>query len=153
MPLALLLLALPLGCTNADAHDGPGHDAEAPLVAAPAKARGPGGPGGPGGERGRAKAKEACQGKDAGAACQITTPRGTHDGTCRDNPHGDRLCVTPQMEERRKKPAEACSGKNDGDTCTMNFRGREVAGQCKAGPDGGALMCRPERRGRPQPPA
>ena len=147
MPLALLLLALPLGCTNADARDALPHAAEAEPIAAPAEAKGPGGPGGPGGQRGRL-AKEACEGKDAGAACQITTPRGTHDGTCRDSPRGDRICMTPQMEERRKKAEAACSGKSEGDACSMTMRDREVAGQCKAGPEGQALMCRPERRGR-----
>jgi hypothetical protein len=88
---------------------------------------------------------EACKGKSAGDACEVTfsTPTGdehTVKGTCAALPDA-RLACRP---EPPPQALQACDGKHEGDACSFTMGEHTVDGQCHQGPRGN-LACRPAR--------
>lgn len=85
------------------------------------------------------EAYTACNGQSEGAACSMTTPRGTLSGTCAATPEGQLAC-------RPAPPPEAfsaCDNQAAGAACTVTLHDRTLSGTCAAYSDG-RMVCRPE---------
>ena len=84
------------------------------------------------------EALKACEGKSAGDAVQIQTPRGdTITGTCREMPDG-RLAAMPQGGPHGRLPGpppeafKACDGKGVGETVQIQTpRGETITAICR----------------------
>ena len=104
-------------------------------------------PGPPAGERGHhgppPAAFDACQGKQAGDACEVSFGERKVAGKCAAFSDGRLACHPAPPPEF----AKACEGKNEGDVCTVQLQDHELKGQCRKDPAGN-LSCRPQHKER-----
>jgi hypothetical protein len=113
------------------------------LLVGSARAQPPGG-GDKGGERRGPppQAFEACKGKKADDACEVTFGERKATGKCAAMPEGKLACRVAPPPEMLK----ACEGKKEGDACSATMPDRKVEGTCQKGRMGGdKLVCRGRR--------
>jgi hypothetical protein len=85
---------------------------------------------------------DACKGKSADDACEVTLGDHTVQGTCAQTPD-QRLACRPAPPP---EAIDACAGKSDGDTCSVQAGPHQFQGSCRKGPGGGdKLACAPSR--------
>ena len=92
------------------------------------------------------EAFEACADLEDGARCQVDTPHGTINGTCRTLE--DRLWCIPDHPPPPPEAFEACADLNEGDSCEVETPRGTMEGTCRAPRD--RLLCVPN--GPPPPP-
>ena len=103
------------------------------------------GPRGDGERRGPPPAAfDACNGKKADDACEVSFGERKMQGKCGAMPDGKLACRMAPPPEMLK----ACEGKKEGDACSAQMGDRKVDGKCGKGRMGGdKLMCRGEGGG------
>lgn len=168
----LATLALMAGCgSHVDAAEDPTtgeavteETADAPPERAPRHRRHPIPP----------EAIAACEESEDGAACEVTLPARSIDGTCVAGPEGETLACVPKDAPPRPEPplseppsAErppgarppagrppaappealvACEERSASEACTVELTARTLRGTCRRPPDPEApLACAPER--------
>ena len=113
------------------------------LLVGSARAQPPGGGEGKGERRGPPpQAFDACKGKKADDACEVTFGERKATGKCATMPEGKLACRVAPPPEMLK----ACEGKKEGDACSAAMPDRKVEGTCQKGRMGGEkLVCRGRR--------
>ncbi|MFO0582889.1 MAG: hypothetical protein U0229_11480 [Anaeromyxobacter sp.] len=101
------------------------------------------------------EAIQACSGKAASDACQVSFGGRTESGTCFAYDGTTLACRPAHGPGGHRGPppeaVEACKGVAEGEACAVTLGGNTLDGTCAKGPDGaGALACRPSRM--PPPP-
>jgi len=113
------------------------------VLVGSARAQPPGGGGGDGERRGPPPAAfDACKGKKADDACEVTFRDRKATGKCAAMPEGKLACRVAPSPEMLK----ACEGKKEGDACSATMGDRKIDGTCRKGRMGGdKLACRGRR--------
>jgi hypothetical protein len=87
---------------------------------------------------------DACTGKAAGGACELTPPSGTATvaGTCRTAIGGTTVACAPNPPAPPQELVDACTGKASGATCQVTEAfGNTRDGVCITARDGATLVC------------
>jgi hypothetical protein len=87
---------------------------------------------------------DACSGKAAGGACELTPPSGTATvaGTCRTTIDGTTVACAPNPPAPPQELVDACTGKDAGATCQVTEAfGNTRDGVCVTARDGATVVC------------
>ena len=85
---------------------------------------------------------DACKGKKAGDACEVSFGERKGSGKCEAMPEGKLACRIAPPPEMLK----ACEGKKEGDTCSATMGDRKIDGTCQKGRMSDKLICRGARK-------
>ncbi|MFT3914131.1 MAG: hypothetical protein QM704_08430 [Anaeromyxobacteraceae bacterium] len=101
------------------------------------------------------EAIQACSGRAASDACQVSLGGRSESGTCFAFDGTTLACRPAHGPGGHRGPppeaVEACKGVAEGEACAVTLGGNTLDGTCAKGPDGsGTLACRPSRM--PPPP-
>ena len=97
----------------------------------------------------------ACSGKANGTVCEYSANGQTLNGTCRNMPSGQTVCLgggrgggfAGNRTAMTSESVNACAGKAEGDVCSFTINDRTIDGTCGTG--NGQMGCMPAGRGGP----
>ena len=98
------------------------------------------------------EALDACSGKANGTVCEYSADGQTLNGTCRNMPSGQTVCLgggrgggfTGNRTAMASESVDACAGKAEGDVCSFTMNDRTIDGTCAS--RNGQMGCMPAGR-------
>jgi len=90
---------------------------------------------------------DACKGKQAKDACEVTFGERKITGACLATPEGPLACRSDRPFGPPPELIAACAKKSEGATCQATLGDRVVDGKCQKGRHGDQLVCHRPRDG------